>query len=354
MSASDHTPNRSAGPPDWDAIARHLAGEGSAAESADVAAWLAAHPEDARALSLLGAAGDRTREAPAVDVEAALARVHERMRVLETPSSPSRHNTPVIPLRAPAPAWRRRQGWWAAAAVVVLAVGVARARRETPLAEPRVYATAVGTRTTLKLPDGTGVVLGPASELKTVEGYGDGRREVELRGTAFFEVVHDAERPFAVRTAGAVITDIGTAFNVRGDGDEGVEVSVREGSVRVQADRGADVVLAAGDLATLQAGGRLVVQRAGASDDDQAWTNGRLVFREAPLARVRTDLRRWFGVELVVADSVLASRHLTASFMNESRTQVFEVIALALGATFETHGDTVTLRPASLTVRPRK
>src|SRR3954470_22696477 len=65
-------------PPDWDAIARFLAGESDAGESAVVRAWLEAHPEDRSLVERLDAAA--TVDAVAdVDVEAALTRVHQRL-----------------------------------------------------------------------------------------------------------------------------------------------------------------------------------------------------------------------------------------------------------------------------------
>lgn len=348
MTESKTTPEHPAAEPDWEALARHLAGESSVSESAAVDAWLSAHPAEARAIAALSTLGSRLGHRSAgVDVEAALARAHERMR---------RQPTQAVPLRAVAHATRRTYMPWglAAAALVVIAAGGVLLRRQAPavrVADARTLATGTGQVDSTRLADGTRVILGPSSALTILAGYGAGRREVQLRGTAFFEVRHDAARPFTVRTGSAAITDIGTMFAVRDDGADGVEVSVREGAVRVAAGE-AEATLAAGDRAAVQQS-RIVVQRAGATDDDVAWTMGQLVFRETPLARVRTDLRRWFGVELVVTDSALAGRHITASFTNDSRRQVLDVIALALGAAYDVHGDTVTLRPAPLSIRPR-
>lgn len=348
MNSPDSTPPPAGDAPDWNAIARHLAGEATAEESAAVAAWLASHPDDARSLDLLARAASRLRAEAAtdVDVEGALARTCGRMR--ET-------GTATVPLRPARRSARLPYFAWslAAAAVVVIAVGVVRSREESPAAPARTVATSTGQLDSLRLADGTRVVLGPASAIDVDGAFGATRREVRLRGTAFFAVAHDARRPFTVRAGDAVITDIGTAFSVRADDADGVEVAVTEGVVRLQADDAAGVELSAGDRGTLQPSGALLVQRAGVSADDSAWTRGRLVFRETPLARVRTDLRRWFGVELVVADSALAQRHLTASFQHDSRRQVLDVIALALGATYTMRGDTALLRPGALTVRQR-
>ncbi len=75
-----------------------------------------------------------------------------------------------------------------------------------------------------------------------------------------------------------------------------------------------------------------------------AWIRGRLVFREAPLTEVIASLKRWYGIELRVADKSLASRHLTTSFSGEPLDRVLEVIRLVLGADIERRGDTVIVR----------
>jgi transmembrane sensor len=171
-------------------------------------------------------------------------------------------------------------------------------------------------------------------------------------------VVHDEQRPFSVRAGSAVVEDLGTAFAVRRDADE-VRVVVTDGSVLLQGpgdgrqgdsrtrqaerrpERG--VVLKAGDRGTVGRDGRSVAEPAAATPEDLAWTRGRLWFQNAPLARVRSDLRRWYGIELQV-DSSLAGRHLTASFAGEPVQQVLDVIALALGARIERRGDTAVVR----------
>src|SRR6476661_6186107 len=76
VSRESNTPNAS--PPDWDAIARFLAGESRAEEASRVNAWLAAHPTDRQLVERL----DSAAAVPLadVDVENALRIVHERMQ----------------------------------------------------------------------------------------------------------------------------------------------------------------------------------------------------------------------------------------------------------------------------------
>jgi transmembrane sensor len=206
-----------------------------------------------------------------------------------------------------------------------------------------VASAPVGARDSVRLPDGTRVILGPASVLTVPADYATNRR-VELQGEGYFDVHHDAAHPFSVHAMNALITDIGTAFAVRSDPDDGVAVSVQEGVVRVGVDgRTGGAELRAGDAGTVGASGGVTARRGSATRDDIAWTTGKLMFREATMARVRDDLRRWYGVTLVVGDRTLAARRLTANFQRENRAQMLDVLTLALGARKLVHGDTVVL-----------
>jgi transmembrane sensor len=103
--------------------------------------------------------------------------------------------------------------------------------------------------------------------------------------------------------------------------------------------RDQSVTLERGDVGVVRPAG-IEAGRGAAQADDIAWMQGRLVFRDAPLSRVASDLRRWYGVELRVADTALLQRHFTGSFVNESGDRVVDIIALALGARVQRHGDT--------------
>jgi transmembrane sensor len=78
-----------------------------------------------------------------------------------------------------------------------------------------------------------------------------------------------------------------------------------------------------------------------------------LAYRDASLAEVQADLRRWYGIEFAVPDRVLAGRTLTASFHSDSASQVVRVIALALGAEVVQRGDTILLLPLSPSSTPK-
>lgn len=333
MTHQPSTPASPFGPDLWDVLARYAAGESPAAEADKVRTWLAEAPGRAELLStLVRAVGALASKPPTdLDVEAAWRRVAERIDQPDVRELPVRRWRTIV-LRA-------------AAAVALLVGGVAvwRAARlndvAVQVAAVRIITTPRGQTDSMRLSDGTRVVLGPGSELIVPAGYGSAARAVELKGEALFDVVHDDQHPFTVRAGSALIEDIGTTFTVRQDDDDIVRVVVTAGAVRLQG-----VELRQGDRGAVGPDGMPVAERAAATADDLAWTRGQLVFNDAPLSRVRADIRRWYGVELRVADSALARRHLTASFRGEPVEQVLDVIALALGARVERRGDTAVVR----------
>jgi transmembrane sensor len=331
-----HGPPRadSTHPVDWETIARHLAGESAVDEEGVVRRWLDANPRDAHVVSELDRLLDRlpASRTKSVDIERALIRVRARQELPQ-----------VRPLRPRAP-WS--PGWRAAAAIALAVGGGFVWQRagggDQVAASAQRVTTGVGQRDSLRLPDGTRIVLAPASEL--VVRYERGERKVELRGEAYFDVRHDENRPFSIVAGATVVRDIGTTFSVRSEADS-VRVVVTSGSVELSAGR-TSVTLGPSDVGSV-AGKRMIATRGAYDASDLAWMEGRLVFREAPVQSVIAEVRRWYGIDLRVSDPTLAERHLTASFAGEPPERVLNVIGLALGGTVERHGAMVIVRPAT-------
>lgn len=218
------------------------------------------------------------------------------------------------------------------------------------------FVTPEGKVASFNLPDSTRVVLGPRSVLTIGPGYGATDRVVRLRGDAYFDVVHHATRVFVVHTPYAELVDIGTAFSVRDAGSLGVQVSVASGRVAARAGRGGRdrATLGASDRALVQQDGHIRVEPGAATADDHAWTQGRLVFRDAPIEYVAAELRRWYGIDLRIGDPFFRSRRLTATFDRATASDVGPVIAAALGGVARRAGDTLYVAPVSLPGGPRR
>lgn len=334
-------------PDEWERIARYLTGEASSGEAEATRRWVEADRHRVAMVRLLESvlANVSREDSSDIDVESALKNTKSR---LDEPK--------LIPL---APRIRRVETdrsfaallRIAAAAVIILGGTLLwqSIRGSRADAVGQTFATSVGERRQVTLMDGTKVLLGPTSRLVVASGTG-GERMVALDGVAYFSVVHDPAHPFTVKAGEISIQDVGTAFSVENDDSAGTRVVVDSGAVAIGAgeephSRGA--VLNARDRAIVDTKGVVAVERSVVSDDDLAWIQGRLVFRDAPLILVGAELYRWYGVRLRVADSSLATLHLTASFSGEPVDRVLHVIALSLGARIERQGNVAILYRAT-------
>ena len=344
MTDKDRSSDNASGP-DWEMLARFVAGECSPEERRAMERVLEADPARAEMLHALGVAVRAPDAAPpaALEVEAALAKV--RAQRGDTRTGPSTRRASIVSLDAYRSRWRDARLAAAAAVIVVAGVGLiwrtALSPRgdRMPAGTQTHYATAIGRLDSLQLPDGSHVLLGPGSELDISPDFGTLSRDVTLKGEANFAVVHDATHPFLVHTAWATFRDVGTVFVVHSDDVEGARVAVREGAVAVEVHPGSPPqTLAAGDRALVAPQGTIRVERSVKLEDDLAWMSGRLVFRDAPMTQVTADLRRWYGIELRV-DSALARARISTTFDRTSTPpDVGRVIAATVGGGLREEG----------------
>jgi transmembrane sensor len=343
---------------DWRIIDRHLAGDATPADEAELRRWLAEGPGNEDLLNELRAmhSPTRGRSGRTWNVDAAWSRLAGR-------TAEERAAGPLA--LEPRPAARRMQrrviAWPAvasASAAVVAAGFVAMLWRTPTLVDApktvatvpeRVYTSARAQQLRLTLGDGTRVVLNAGSTLRHAVTFATTSRDVELEGEAHFDVVHDETRPFRVHARGGVAEDLGTRFVVRAYPESpALQVVVAHGTVSLARDgASADArVLAPGQLGRLEPDGRVSVEQVADVDRWTSWTQGALVLDGLSLAQAAAEIGRRFDVRVVVPDESLARRRVSARFRDEPLPRVLDALSLALGAEWSGDGVMVVIRRA--------
>jgi transmembrane sensor len=211
----------------------------------------------------------------------------------------------------------------------------------------------MGQRAQFQLLDGTRVLLGPGSTLRyDTTTFGRSTRDLQLDGQAHFTVAHDPRRPFLVRTARTVTEDLGTEFAITDYiGDSAGVVVVASGTVVVRSVLGDTsrpaTLLRGGDLVRLGAEGRTTVRRGVDVMTSLAWTEGRLVFDDTPVGEVVTQLNRWYGGEVRLADPSLAALRFTAAYGAAAESTVVRELATAIGARVRRRDGSTLIVPLS-------
>jgi transmembrane sensor len=181
----------------------------------------------------------------------------------------------------------------------------------------RLYISAPGQITDVALEDGSRVTLDSDTRMQVAYGP-DARRVVLLRGAAYFDVAHNAERPFQVAVEDLRVIVTGTRFAVALRHDQ-AEVSLLEGRVAIgRTDVGnaraleRAVAVAPGQQAVFKQGRNGLRVRRVDVEAATAWRERRLVFHDTPLSVVIEEAGRYAGVPMVIADPALAEMRVTA------------------------------------------
>ena len=217
---------------------------------------------------------------------------------------------------------RRYAGLAAGFALLAIGAGVFGTMSLGPKAYRGGFETAIGEQREVELPDGSKILLNTASAIDIH--YSTTTREITLsRGEAFFDVAHDRNRPFRVAAGDGVVEAVGTAFSVRLNGREEVQVTVEEGRVALSSFQRASTEFATApvehtapkaELLEVAANQRAVFAQSvesiesieeAAMERALSWRKGVLIFAGDPLRDVVDEITRYTDVEIIIADPVL-------------------------------------------------
>jgi transmembrane sensor len=221
----------------------------------------------------------------------------------------------------------------------------------------RTYTTTAGQQAIITLENGSQAVLGPSTTLVVSEDPATGTT-VSMTGQALFTVTHQNRTPFSVRTGKTLTRVLGTSFLVRRyETDNAARVAVVDGRVSVHGIENTSTtdiridtgtVLVAGAMAVVSGPGNVHVTSNVPVDDYTAWTTGRLVFRQTPVAEIVEDIGRAYGVDLRVTDASLRQRAFTwtVSVPQLTLNEALNILTAALDARVSRDGGVITIVPA--------
>lgn len=227
-------------------------------------------------------------------------------------------------------------GWWEHPARRWLTIGtsaVALAAFAAFLLIPATsptYRTAIGERSVARLDDGTTVHL-DADTIVTTQ-FRSRERHIRLdRGHAFFEVHHDASRPFVVVADGVTVTALGTRFEVDRS-PTGVTVALIEGSVGIRSANAPDMVRLVPGESVEVVDGRIGTVVHGRAFDLTRWRQGRLSFRDTPLADAIATMNRYTDRPIIVRSSALANEPISGDFSTDDVDGFVSAVSALFGA----------------------
>jgi len=193
----------------------------------------------------------------------------------------------------------------------------------------------------LVLPDGSTVLLKAGSRLVYPETFNDSAtRTVSLDGEGYFDIQHDASKPFIVTTGKVQTHVLGTAFVIRAyEEDPQITVTVSRGKVRVTNEQQVIGTLVQDQQITFNKELRIAAKQAIKGDSTFAWTRQEIFFDDITFEQASVQLSERFGIKVRFADDRTARCRFTATFIEgESFNKILDVICAFNHAAFTQTG----------------
>ena len=198
----------------------------------------------------------------------------------------------------------------------------------------------IGSRTVVQLSDGSEVHLNYGSKIKYPLFFSGETREIILEGEGFFEVAHNPDKPFIVKTGKLNVKALGTAFNVLAYPDDDViETTLVNGKVVLEQNEAdgktkAIGVMEPGQHVNYNIKTGAVSSTMGNIKKFVAWKDGMLIFEDTPIIEVAEKLSRMFNVDIKVTDDITDNVY-TVTFVDEPLFQILDLMTIATSVRYK-------------------
>lgn len=218
--------------------------------------------------------------------------------------------------------------------------------------ESNEISTRLGSKSQVKLPDGSVVWLNSGSKLIYPKEFGKSLREVTLTGEGYFDVVKNKDVPFIINTKSIRIKVLGTVFNVKAyPEDKQTETSLIQGRIEVTIKNRPDdkIILSPNekliveneivenskkqknvDLLPAVSINKLKFITPDSTVAENQWVENKLVFRDETFEELALMMERWYNVKLVIQTEALKSTRMNGNFEKETVDQAIEALKLII------------------------
>ncbi len=163
------------------------------------------------------------------------------------------------------------------------------------------------------LEDGTKVYLNSSSTLEYPTSFTGDSRQVVLEGEAYFEVTHDPDKPFIVKTSDMNIVVRGTSFNVNAYSDyKTTRTTLVNGKIEVECSGNTHIVLPGQQIVFEKETKSIKIEDVD-TELYASWKNGFYKFNDTRLEDILTTLSLWYDVDVIYADESVKELRFTSS-----------------------------------------
>jgi transmembrane sensor len=198
----------------------------------------------------------------------------------------------------------------------------------------------LGSKIYLELPDGSKVWLNHGSRMKFPQKFTGNSRTVELIGEGYFQIAHNEQKPFIVKTGEIQVLVKGTEFNLMAyPNDAVIETTLKSGKLILQREISDGRIQQIFEMkpnhhVTYLKNEKELKYSVENPDKYISWKDGVLIFRNDPIDDIIKRLSRWYNVDIQLKNQELSKYTYTATFVDESLPQILELLEIATPVTY--------------------
>jgi transmembrane sensor len=317
-----------------DLIGLAITGQASAAEIAELNAWIAEseqHQQYYLQMESLFVNASNASMQEDFDTDKAWLKVQSELK-------PETKVVTLNPTKRSAAFWK----YAAAASVIVAIVGIVLFSNNGKTVEFAMNSGDAVLKDTL--PGGVVASLNKQSQLTIEYNEKKGKTHAKLTGQAHFDIVHDASREFVIETQDVFIRDIGTVFSVLSEPDnDSIMVVVTEGEVSFYKNNNAGITVTAGEAGVYYKPtgkfSKLNIEAEESLENAAGFADKNFRFRNASMIKVLERINEAYGSDLRLDAETMGRCRITVSFNNEELSTIINVIAETMGWTVSRQGE---------------
>jgi transmembrane sensor len=181
----------------------------------------------------------------------------------------------------------------------------------------------------LILPDSTSVWLNANSSIEYAANFNE-KREVLLKGEAFFDVRKKQKQNFIVKTSYLSIQVKGTRFNVQAYGSDNENATLEEGAIELTIKGEPHTYsMIPGDQITINKTEQTVTRKKVNPTNFTAWKEDKIVFDNALLKDIILKLENRYHVHITIDDKIALRERLSMTIESEPIEDILEMIQLS-------------------------
>lgn len=208
--------------------------------------------------------------------------------------------------------------------------------------------TGYNERKSVRLPDGSTVLMNSLTTLKIDDNYNENNRVLWMDGEAQYSVAKNKDKPFIVVSGKIATTALGTSFKINNyKMHPSTSVMLTTGMVSVGTVDDQKIInkveLIPGEqVEVVESQGKFIKSNFELGKVEN-WAERKLVFSMASLKDIKAVLKEIYGVEIITEKQPKKPIAFTGQFKNENLTDVLNAIGFANHFTYTIKNDTVKL-----------